>query len=343
MFTSHPLYVEDINNILSIKDIENLSGKSFLITGATGMIGVVLIDALMALSDIKVYAVGRSKERAFDRLRNHFSNPNFVFIQQDVTIPFCMDLTVDYIIPLASNTHPLGYSKYPIETMLINMQGAKNALDLATMCGATVIYPSSVEIYGDAVRNEGFDEDSNGNLNLSTSRACYTESKRACEALCQSYAAERGTKVKIIRLSRVFGPTMLENDTKASSQFIKRAVASEDIVLKSAGSQYFSYVYVADAIIGLFCVLLHGENSKSYNISSEKTNIHLKDLAKICAKYTNKQVIFNIPTDEEKRGYSIVENAILDNTRIKSIGYIPIYSIEEAVDRTIMILKDLLN
>ena len=340
-FTSHPLYIEDINNILSIKGINNLAGKSFLITGATGMLGVVLIDALMVLPDVKIYAVGRCKEKAFNRLQHHFSNPDFVFIQQDVTTPFDADLVVDYIIPLASNTHPLGYSRYPIETMLINLKGAKYALDLAAVCGATVIYPSSVEIYGDTVSDKGFDEGSNGALNLSTSRACYTESKRSCEALCQSYAAEKGTKVKIIRLSRIFGSTMLKDDTKASSQFIQNALACENIVMKSKGLQYFSYVYVADAIAGLLYVLLYGENARAYNVSSEKANICLKDFAGICADFVGSKVVFNIPNEEEKKGYSVVKNAILDNSLIKSIGYTPIYSIDEAINRTIKILKGL--
>lgn len=44
----------------------------------------------------------------------------------------------------------MAYSQYPIETMLINMEGARNALDLVASSNATVIYPSSVEIYGNS-------------------------------------------------------------------------------------------------------------------------------------------------------------------------------------------------
>ena len=336
---NHPLYQEDIKNILSIKNVEQLKGKSFLITGATGMVGVMLIDALMALGDVKVIAVGRNKAKAQDRLGEYFDNPNFDFLVQDVCQPFPEDLKVDYIIPMASNTHPLAYSQYPIETIMINIKGAEHALNLADKCGATVVYTSTNEVYGNALGDEVFTEDYNGRLNLSNARACYNESKRTSEAMCQSYIAEHGTKVKIARLCRIFGPTMLESDSKASSQFIKKAIAGEDIVLKSEGNQYFSYTYVADAVMGLLTVLLNGEIGVAYNVSSEKTNVHLKDFAQLCAETCGKDVVFDLPSEAERKGFSVAMQAILANDRIKSIGFEPKYEMKDAVRRTVEILK----
>ncbi len=335
----HPFYREDLRRILSVSSVELLKGKSFIITGATGMVGTMLIDALMLLGDVKVYAVGRNKEKAKERMGEYFDSPNFTFIAQDVTKPFPKDLKVDYIIPLASNTHPLAYSQYPIETMLINIEGAKNALDLASECGATVLYPSTVEVYGNAIDGKPFQEGDNGQLNLSNSRACYTESKRSSEALCQSFAAEKGVKVKIARLCRIFGPTMVMTDTKASSQFLLKAVHGEDIVLKSEGNQYFSYVYVADAVMALLHVLLHGKEGEAYNISSEKTNVHLREFAQLCADASGRKVVFDLPSETERKGYSIAATAILDNSKLGDLGFMPKYEMEEAIQRTIEILK----
>lgn len=338
-FKKHILYQEDVHNILNTIDTEELSGKTFLVTGATGMVGVMLIDVLMKLPHTKVMAVGRSKAKAQNRLGEYYDNSNFNFIEQDVQVPFSEDLKVDYIIPLASNTHPMAYSQYPIETMLINIEGARNALDLAVSSNATVIYPSSVEIYGNSEEGHFFVENSNGKLNLANSRACYTESKRSCEALCQSYKSERNVKIKIVRLCRIFGPTMLMSDTKASSQFIIKAINNEDIVLKSEGNQYFSYIYVADAVAAILYVLLKGQDGEAYNISNLDTNVHLKDFANQCALYNNRKVLFDLPSEAEKKGFSIASTAILVNNKLLSLGFDFKYNFEDAIRRTIEILK----
>ena len=335
----HPYYIEDIKNVLSVDGIEELKGKSFLITGATGLLGTHLVDALMALGDVKVYAVGRNKERAAERFGEYFENPLFEFIEQDVCTPFASDLQVDYIIPGASNTHPTAYSQYPVETIMINIKGCENALELAAMCGATVLYMSSVEVYGNARGTDVFTEDYTGVLNLSTSRSCYTESKRLCEAMCLSYIAEKGVKVKTVRLSRVFGPTMLDSDSKASSQFIKRAIAGEDIILKSEGNQFFSYTYVSDAVAAMLHVLIHGKIGDAYNVSNTKCNIHLKDFAQLCAEINGKNVCFELPNDTEKKGFSIAVNAILSNDKLRSIGFTPRYDMANAISRTVEILR----
>ena len=339
----HPLYIQDLENILQTKNVGLLKDKSILITGATGLLGVCLIDALMRMNErggnVMVYAFSRNKEMAYERLGIYFEKPLFQFIEQDAQEELSSQLSVNYIIPAASNTHPLAYSQYPIETMFVNLKGAEHALNKACDCGATVLYPSTVEVYGNARGEDVFTEDYTGQLNLFTSRACYTESKRACEALCQSYIAEKGANVKIVRLSRVFGPTMLEGDSKASSQFIKNALRGEDIVLKSEGKQFFSYTYVADAVSAMLYVLLNGECGVPYNISNSACNVHLRDFAACCAETCGKKVVFDLPTETERKGFSIAQQAILDNKRLRAMGWKPQYTMKDAVKRTIQILQ----
>ena len=316
----HPLYQEDLKRICETKDLASLYNKRFLITGATGLIGVCLIDALMKANaegaNITIYALGRSREKAADRLGEYYANNHFHFVERDARASLADLPPVDVIIPLASNTHPLAYSQFPIETIEINVKGAEHALEKALTDGATVLYPSTVN-----------------------ARACYPESKRLSEALCQSYITEEGVKVKLVRLSRVFGPTMLMSDSKASSQFIVKALQGEDIVLKSKGEQLFSYTYVADAVSAMLHVLIHGEEGVPYNIANKSCDVKLKDFARLCAEWAKKEVVFDLPSETEQKGFSIAMRAILDNQRLLAIGWQPGYDMKTAINRTLDILK----
>ena len=115
---------------------------------------------------------------------------------------------------------------------------------------------------------------------------------------------------------------------------------NSDIVLKSEGLQNCSYTYVYDAVFGLFTILLNGENGEAYNISYPESDIMLKDMAKLIADYANKKVVFELPNDVEKKGFSKTSDARMDNTKIKNIGFIPRYNMMDGITRTIDILKE---
>ncbi len=342
-YKQHPLYLEELDGILSVRGMNRLVGKTVLITGATGLIGTQMTDALMRGNrlgaETHVIAAARNGDKARERLGEHFGSPFFRFMRHDAAEPFPDTISPDYIIPLASFTHPAAYSRFPVETMIINLKGAEHALDLAARCGAEVLYPGTVEIYGNARDGEDFKEDSTGRLDLSTSRACYTESKRAAEAMCQSFRAEKGVRVVIGRLCRVFGPTILSDDSKASSQFLMKALRKEDIVLKSDGRQLFSYIYAADAVGALLHIMLNGEDGKAYNISDGKCGVRLKDFALTCAAAAGTRVVYDTPSDEERKGYSVAARAVLDSSRLLATGWRPAYDFQQAVRRTLEIMK----
>ena len=346
------LYLDDIEYTAGL-DLpwDRLKGKSVLISGATGLVGSFLTDVLMYKNqqglDCRVYALSRNAQRAADRFARFKDDPHLVFIPYDINQPFVRDDlgTVDYILHLASNTHPMQYSTDPIGTITTNIIGLGNMLDFACAHGATrFAFASSNEIYGE---NRGdtelFDEEYCGYINCNTMRAGYPESKRCGEALCQAYKAQKGLDVVIPRLTRSYGPTMLMSDSKAISQFIRKGIAEEDIVLKSAGTQYYSYTYVADAVSGLLTILLVGENGEAYNIADKSSDIMLKDLAAIIAKSVGKKVVFELPDAVEAAGYSTATKARLDGSKLKKLGWKPRYDMEQGLSRTIKILKNICN
>lgn len=343
--------MEDVKAVASL-DLpwEKLRGKSVMLSGATGLLGSFLIDVILDKNNTdslncKIYALGRNENKARERFSKYTGDENFEFISYDVKLPFIRDdlETVDYVLHLASNTHPVQYSTDPIGTITTNIIGLQNMLDFAVKHNATRFgFASSNEIYGENRGDvEFFDEDYCGYINSNTLRAGYPESKRCGEALCQAYKAQKGLDVVVLRFTRSYGPTMLMSDTKAISQFIKKGIAGEDIVLKSAGTQYYSYQYVADSVSGLLYILLCGENGEAYNIAEEHSDIMLKDLAAVIAGINKKQVVFEIPDAVEAAGYSTATKARLDGNKLKQLGWKPRYDIKRGLERTISILKKL--
>ena len=346
----NPLYKEDVNYVASLDlSWEKLAGKSVMISGATGLIGSMLVDVLMEKNrnglGCEIYALGRSEGRMRERFEYCFENSQFHFIEYDVNRRLILDSakTVDYILHLASNTHPMQYATDPIGTITTNIIGVQNLLDFAVEHNATrVAFASSNEIYGENRGDvEKFDEKYCGYIDCNTMRAGYPESKRCGEALCQAYIAQKNLDVVIPRLTRSYGPTLLKTDTKALSQFLHKGVCGQDIVLKSAGTQFYSYLYAADSVSGLITVLLKGECGEAYNIADDASDIMLKDLAEIIADYAGRQVIYEIPDATEAAGYSKATKARLESGKIKELGWNARYDIKSGVTRTLEILKSI--
>ena len=339
------LYLEDINYVCGL-DLpwEKLQGKSVLLSGATGLVGSFLVDVLLSKGiDCTIYALGRNEEKARSRFSKWADDEHFSFIPCDINKPLDRpDLgTIDFVLHMASNTHPMQYSIDPIGTITTNIIGVQNMLDFAVEHHATrFAFTSSNEIYGE---NRGdvelFDERYCGYIDCNTMRAGYPESKRCGEALCQAYKEQKGLDVVIPRLTRSYGPTMLMSDTKAISQFIRKGIAGDDIVLKSTGTQYYSYTYVADAVSGILYVLLCGDCGEAYNIADERSDIMLKDLATVIASIAGKKVVFEIPDAVEAAGYSTATKARLDGSKLKRLGWNAKYDIQSGMERTIRILK----
>ena len=348
----HPLYRNDLRAIATAPFIpwEKLQDTSLFISGATGLIGSCLIEAIMLRNqeyglNCTVFALSRNREKALSRFSSWRNCPFLQIVEGDVNagIPFPENESCDFVLHLASNTHPVAYATDPIGTITTNIIGTQNMLDLAFHVSAKrFLFASSNEIYGE---NRGdqelFDESYLGYIDCNTLRAGYPESKRCGEALCQAYHKQRGLDVVIARLTRSFGPTLLDSDTKALSQFLRNCLNGEDIVLKSKGDQYYSYTYVADAVSGLLTVLLKGNDGEAYNIADSSYDIRLKDLARLLAQAAGTEVVFQLPDEIESAGFSKATKARLDGSKLQQLGWTVFSPIKDTLTKTLRILSDI--
>lgn len=322
------------------KEIEFLRGKTLFVTGGTGLIGSFLLSSILCRKDfpIDIHLIVFNKEKDPVSLGDYRDDPRIHYIEQDVRKPM-PDIAADYYISAASMTDPLQYSTRPVETIEINVLGAKNVLDVAkNHPSSKVLAFSSCEIYGVLDSTSPIQEKELGYLNLSDPRSCYNESKRLVETMCACYAKEHGVHYSVVRLSRVYGPTMRIDDAKALAQFLRKGIAKEDIVLKSKGEQLFDYLYVADAVVGILTVLRDG-GQEAYNLSTEP-HMTLRELAEFIASYAGTKVRIELPSELEAAGYSRIQTSVMDSTKIQGLGFKASVSVEDGIRRTLDILSE---
>lgn len=350
------LFIENYKNELKdyVKQNENLfcsfNNKNLFITGAAGLIGSYIIDLIIVANEslgtkITVFAADKNAVLLNERFPDEYGNTvkKFVFDVNEDTLPI---ERADYVIHAASNTSPTDYATKPIATMRTNIIGTDRLL--SHFCDKGIkrfMFCSSVEAYG---QNNGdvdeFFEDYSGYVNCNTLRAGYPSAKRASEALCNAYAEEyKDFDFVIARIGRIYGPTVILGDAKAPTQFIMNAARNEDIVLKSAGTQEFSYGYVGDCAIAMLKILSYGEHGQAYNIADPNSRVLLRDFAQSCAVAAGKTLVLGEPTAAEKAGYSKITKAVMNTDKLSALGWSARYNVSDGVLRTVNYIKELIG
>lgn len=323
------------------ESISKLENKSILVTGATGLIGSAFVNLLMSFekTDLQVYAAGRNVNRAEKLYSKYRNNSHFHFLQFDVTKPFDFDIDIDFVVDSSGASSPALYATKPVEVMESNILGVKNLLDYGKKHNIKkFVYVSSGEVYGEG-DGRVFTEDYSGYVNPLNPRSCYPIAKRASETLCVSYAKEYGIEVSIARPCHVYGPNFTESDNRVYAEFIRNALNGEDIVLKSKGGQFRSWIYVDDCAEALICILLRGENCEAYNIANSESNLTIRELAEIVAKEAGRKVVFDIPSDGTGGNTTPITKAVFSTEKLESLGWEAQIGIEEGIRRTIDALK----
>lgn len=323
--------------------IEQLKGKTVLITGATGTIGSYVADMLLrynqiAQAGIGVIAAGRSVQKLEKR---YGSYSGFEAVQYDLRKAIQFNVSVDYIIHTAGNAHPASFNGDPVGTIVNSVNSTYQLLEYGRLNGANrLLYVSSGEVYGqgDLCLDE-FEESYAGYLDPQSPRSCYPMAKRAAENLCASYTKQYGFETVVIRPCHTYGPCITPSDNRVNVQFIRNVLNSEDIVIKSAGVQMRSYNYVGDCASALLTVLVKGKSGAAYNTANPNARCTIAQLAERIANKTNKRVVFADPNAVDLANRTPIAKQVLSSKKIEVLGWTGAFSLEEGIEHTIKILQ----
>ncbi|GHV93953.1 nucleotide sugar dehydratase [Spirochaetia bacterium] len=332
--------------------MNTLHGKTILVTGATGLIGSSLVYALMKMGEINVIALSRNEQklkRAFSPL---IDKSGFAYITQDISEPIQISTQIDVIFHAASPIAGKTIVEKPIDVIKPNLMATQNLLELLrqqkakTGINGRIVIFSSATVYGNntsldikVTENDTCIADS-----LESSSAPYSESKRMAEVLARAYIKQYGVDAVIARPSYVYGNTLFPPET-AIYEFIEKAVAGEDIVLRNSGASKRDNIFIDDVVSGLFTILLKGETGQAYNISTAgelESFAAIDEIAGLIADITNEKMKSSIhvvyqmsKTDTRKPG------VMLDNNKLKSLGWKPLVGLKDGLN--IMITPNRLN
>lgn len=320
---------------------EDLRDKTFLITGATGLVGATLCKCLLALNsryglNLRVIAPVRDVAKAhrlFGRSDEHLLVRS---AEVNALSPADVPEKIDYLIHLAAPTASAFFVQSPVETLQTVVEGTAALLAFARQKGvASGVYVSSVEVYG-AISDDSvpLTEEQQGYIDPLSSRSSYSLGKRTAECYVHAYAEEYGLPFKTARLTQTFGPGIDATDNRVFAQFARSAHSGHDIILHTQGESAKPYCYSIDAVGALLFILLKGANGAAYNVANDQTYISVREMAEFVRANFAPDIRVRIEPDETK-GYAPTTRLKLDTTALRRLGWRPLFDLRTMFENLI--------
>jgi nucleoside-diphosphate-sugar epimerase len=342
----HPIIEEDLQRITSESlPWEEFRNKTVLITGCNGYIAAYMVETLLflneAISDQNTTVIGlaRSRERAEGRFSHHASRRDLQLLIQDVCLPLPPDLRADFAIHAASPAQPRTFGADPVGTILPNVLGTHHVLSMSQRSRSrAVLFLSSGEVYGNVDRDGGSIEESDyGRLDPLEVRSCYGESKRLGETMCACWWHQFQVPAKVARLGHTYGPGMPLSDGRVFTDFVGNVVRHQPIFMRSDGSVQRPFCYLADAVTGLFTVLLKGQPGQAYNVANDGTMCSVGELAdRLVSLFPERHLSVHRELHNQAADFSCkLRGSRPDVSKVASLGWRPKIGIDEGFRRTV--------
>ena len=298
-----------------------------VVTGGAGFLGSHLCESLLSRGH-RVICLDNLDTGSLLNI-SHIRDPEFVFVNQDITDRVEIDEPVNFVYHLASPASPIDYARLPLHTLRVGSYGTHHMLGVAKFKRARFLLASTSEVYGDPQIHPQ-PESYWGHVNPIGPRGVYDEAKRYAEALTMAYHRQQGLDTCIVRIFNSFGSRMRPHDGRAIPTFLRQALQDKPLTVFGDGSQTRSFCYVDDLVRGLVS-LMESDAHLPINIGNP-TEHTLLELAEAVVEVTDSrsEIVFEaLPVDDPQVRQP-------DITRAREIlGWEPEVGLQDGLRRTI--------
>ncbi len=303
------------------------SGRHVLVTGGAGFIGSHVVDTLLARG---------ARVTVIDNFSTGFhefvpAREGLRIVEADLLDYPRVEETargIDFVFHLAANADIKDNLKEPRRCVDQNVVATQNVLEAMRAAGAREIaFASTGSVYGEP---SVFPTPEDAPFPVQTS--IYATSKVAAEGLLTSYALGYGYKTWIFRFVSLLGPRYTHGHVMDFWRKLKRDPSRLEVL--GDGRQRKSYLHVSDCVAAMLTAIDRASGPISiFNLGHDASIVVNESLAIITRELG---VEPRLEFTGGARGWVGDSPRIeLDIRRIKSLGWSPTKTIEEAIVETL--------
>jgi nucleoside-diphosphate-sugar epimerase len=292
--------LSDISHLLNESNRQFFSGKSILITGASGLLGnyfTVFLQELSIQCDKEIHL-------SLSTMTGNFMvevSPKTKILRGDISDHRVLQSLPEYdvIIHAAGYGQPKKFLEDTKTTIGLNTSVTLELIQKVRQ-GGKFLFLSTSEIYS-GLDTPPFGEEQVGTTNTNHERAPYIESKRTGEAIVSSMKKRNGKiQASSVRLALAYGPGTKQGDSRVLNSFIEQAVNNKKIIMGDTGSAWRTYCYVLDAIELCLSIIKTGTDD-IYNVGGI-SRLQISDLAQKICEITGATLIVPSVSDQFLKG-----------------------------------------
>ena len=304
-----------------------------MITGGAGFVGSHLSEYLLKKRH-KIVICTKTSVKNIDSIREKIEIEKIDVTNYVKLEKFIIKKKPDVIIHLAGNTSHSKSFESPFNDLDSNTKSTLNILEIIrkTLPKCKFILGSTFVVIGKPDK-----------LPVNEQTACnpttlYGVNRLSSEYYTKIYNQVYGINTNIFRITNSFGPKeQIIPKKNAINYLIHKAFKNEDITIYNHGKFFRDVIFISDVVSAINQIIKKGKTGELYWISSNKKTwfyqigSELEKLTKAKTKYV-KQPKYTKKVD--------VGNFIVDNTKLRSLGWKQKIPLEEGIKNTIKFFKD---